>query len=142
MPSYSVKHSLMHVMIELFFAVLPLIVLSFYWPKIGEHHPKSFFYGPEWSMTSCVLYGLSLSRFLNANIHPTPERGPAVALISIVPMVGLIMSVIFISKTCIDNDNIAVFYGQYINMLSSIITFIVLGGYGLSRSEQYNKLEG
>lgn len=125
----------MHIGIELFFAVLPLIVLGAYWPDGTDSHPTSFFQSPEWSMTACILYGLSLSRFQNARGSATPDRGPTVAAISIAPLLGVIISVILISKTSHGTENGLLVVGQFVNLIFSIILFVLLGGYGLSRSE-------
>ena len=50
-------------LVELFFAALPLFILSLTWPSKHEEHPTAFIRGPEISMTSCILYGLTLTRY-------------------------------------------------------------------------------
>lgn len=125
------KHSLMHISIEIFFAILPLIVLGAFWPNIEDSHPTTFFNSPEWSMTSCILYGLSFARFqLGLSCG-----GPSSAAISILPLLGVIISIILISKTSHNIENDLLIYFQYVNFLASIIVFIILGGYGVSRSK-------
>lgn len=125
----------MHIGVELFFAILPLIVLGAYWPDGADSHPTSFFRSPEWSMTACILYGLSLARFQNAKGCAAPDRGPTVAAISIAPLLGVIVSVILISKTSHGTENDILVAIQFLNWLFSIASFVFLGGYGVSRSE-------
>lgn len=127
--------SLLHIISELFFAILPLIVLGAFWPDGNDSHPVSFYRGPEWSMTACILYGLSLTRFLEAKGCATPDHGPAIATISIIPLLGVIISVILISKTSHITENNILLFGQFLNLLVSTILFVLLGGYGASRSE-------
>lgn len=125
----------MHIAIEWFFAVLPLLVLGAFWPDASDAHPKSFFESPEWSMTACILYGLSLARFQNAKGSSARNRGPTVAAISILPLLGVIVSVILISKTAHGTESISLIIAQFVNLLLSTVSFVVLGGYGVSRSE-------
>ena len=131
------KHSLMHISIELFFAVLPLIVLGAFWPGVGDSHPTNFFSGPEWSMTACILYGLSLARFqigLAGNIDENaPEKGSTGAAISMLPLFGVIFSVILISKTSHGTEHFYIVIMQHINFAISIVMFILLGGYGIRK---------
>jgi hypothetical protein len=131
------KRSLMHITIELFFAVLPLIILGAYWPGEGDPHPTSFIRGPEWSMTACILYGLSLARFqigLSCNVEENAhEKGYTGAVISMLPLLGVILSVIFISKTSHGTVYFGIVLGQLINFVVSIVMFVLLGGYGMRK---------
>jgi hypothetical protein len=133
------QHSLLHVGIELLFAVLPLIVLGAFWPGHDEPHPATLSRSPEWSMTSCILYGLALARFqlgvFGAVRQAAPERGTAVAALSMVPLLGVIFSVILISKSAHGAEGAFVTIAQFVNFVAALVTFVLLGGYGLSRAE-------
>lgn len=132
------KKSLKHVAIDVFFALLPLLVIGAYWPSHNEPHPSTFLHSPEWSMTACILYGLSISRFLfclSKSSAIGSEGGLSVAAIIILPLVGIIFSVILISKTSLENDSTFIIASQFVNLILAILAFILLGGYGLSRAE-------
>lgn len=129
-----------HVAIELFFAVLPLFVLSSVWPDSGHPHPESFFAGPEVSMTACVLYGLALARLQlgavtdgNTNSH---QHVLGIAVISIIPLSGVITSVILIAKLSHSTDSVMMIVFQFFNLIIAILLFFIIGGYGISRSAE------
>src|ERR1700680_2453701 len=93
----SVHRILLSILIEFFFAVLPLLVLSSVWPSPGQEHPHSFWQGPEWSMTACILYGLSLARLQQGMMVAakkttgnTHNIAVGTAALAMVPLAGVI----------------------------------------------------
>lgn len=128
----------LHLGIEIFFAVLPLFVLGSVWPGHGEKHPEGFLSSPEWSMTACVLYGLALARLQLGATLPSRTTGETRALglaaISLLPLSGVIGSVILITQFAKGNDSVLLMMIQIANLLCAILIFVVVGGYGISRS--------
>lgn len=141
------KSCFIHLFLEIFFAILPLFVLGVYWPSGEDHHPKEVYYGPEISMSACILYGLALVRFLQGlgkrgkGEEVTEmneggdgiEMGGRIAFITLFPLIGVISSVILISKTSSGSGNILMVV-QIINLIVSAIAFVLIGGYGLRKS--------
>jgi hypothetical protein len=130
------KPILPHILIEVFFAILPLFVLASFWPDHGQEHPKNFWWGPEVSMTACILYGLTISRFIMGIIH-SGTRGtaasvaPRAAAMALVPILGLIASIVLIAKLSVGTDSWVLLISQYTNLFLSVFSFLILGGYGL-----------
>lgn len=135
------QSTVLHLIIELFFAVLPLLVLGIAWPAHGESHPTSFITGPEWSMTACILYGLALARLQFAIARPrrmNAENRPAVlAVLALVPLAGAIVSVILITKFVSGNESWWMIILQMGNLLFAIMIFFIIGGYGISRFDRH-----
>jgi len=133
------KHAsvLPHILIEIFFAVLPLMVLAAFWPDHGQEHPNNFWWGPEVSITSCILYGLTVSRFTMGIIQLGPASAtarlmaPRAAALLLLPLLGLIVSITLIAKLSIGTDNWFLLLSQYLNLVLAILIFLLLGGYGL-----------
>jgi hypothetical protein len=127
--------------IELIFAVLPLLVLAVVWPEHEEIHPKTFWHGPEISMISCILYGLTISKLIiggisrNASTDSRKTFAAGIALLIVVILLGLIVSVILINKLAVHTDNLLVIYTQYVNFVVSVACFLVFGGYGIRSSD-------
>jgi tellurite resistance protein TehA-like permease len=138
----NIKSTLAHLGIEMFFAILPLVVLSLMWPSASESPPKHFWTGPEVSMTSCVLFGLTLARFLQGlfvtarNSKGEIRHAAAIyALFATLPLLGVIFSIILISKLSVEVHGSLIPILQVFLFFSSVLAFIVLGGYGVSRFE-------
>jgi hypothetical protein len=132
--------TLLHIGIELFFALLPLFVLGAMWLAPGGKHAGHFVSGPEWSMTACVLYGLSIAKLhLAASALPTPA---AMSALSLVPLSGVIVSVIFIYNLVQGGDNVIPVGTQLVNLAIAIVTFFIIGGYGISRSSVHRHAGG
>ena len=66
----SKKSTILHLLIESFFAILPLVVLGFAWPGQSKDETTTFVATPEWSLTACVFYGLALARLQLAATVP------------------------------------------------------------------------
>jgi hypothetical protein len=134
------RSTLLHLAIELFFAVLPLFVLSSVWPDGSQQHPESFISSPEVSMTSCILYGLALARLQLGSIVPNRgngrERALGITVLSMLPLGGVITSVILITKLAHGTDSVILVGFQFLNLLLAILLFLIIGGYGVSRSSQ------
>lgn len=130
--------TLLHLSIELFFAVLPLFVLGAVWPEHGAKHPEQFIAGPEWSMTACVLYGLALARLQLGAVTPAREaretRALGLSVLSLLPLSGVIVSVILITQFAQGNAAGLMITFQLVNLVASGFVFLVIGGYGISRS--------
>lgn len=140
----STRAALLHLSIETFFAILPLIVMSLSWPPYGQHHPSSFWLGPEISMTSCILYGLGLSKLLQGSVIAAMRSGrsahagqtaAAYGLISLIPTLGIILSVIAINRILGEGVGIGWYIFQYVNLILAIVTFFLVGGFGIKRAE-------
>ena len=129
------------VFVELIFAVLPLLVLAAVWPDHDQKHPQNFFWGPELSMTACILYGLSISKYINGVItRHNKDRdnsliSSAIVLILAVHILFLIGSVILIAKMAIFSDSGFLFYAQIVNLLMSGVFFLIFGGHGMRAGE-------
>lgn len=133
------KHVIAHVVVEIFFALLPLLVLGANWPSDPKDHPHSFMTSPEWPMTACILYGLTVVRMLPA-FHVGPARrehheGAIVSLLVLLPMLGVICSVMLIGKLSTANPSAFAIWSSYANIFAAILCFAILGGYGI-RSEK------
>jgi hypothetical protein len=137
------RDAVLRLLIEAFFAILPLIVLGMVWPHRMRAPGESFLSLPEWSMTSCVLYGLSLARFLEGAVVAGKTsatkgnvglRGIAAgyAVLLLAPLFGVILSVVLIE--------ISMLYAapkrSILNFVVAILCFVILGGYGLKQSER------
>jgi protein-S-isoprenylcysteine O-methyltransferase Ste14 len=94
-------------------------------------------------MTACILYGLALARFLYgvSNSGESRTAGSSVAAISILPLFGVIVSIICISKTTQQSVPPFIEVFQYVNLVAAILVFLFLGGYGLNRIERHGKDE-
>jgi hypothetical protein len=132
------RATLIHLAIELFFAILPLLVLSTVWPEHGQLHPASFMASPEISMTACVLYGLTLVRFQLGVIghHQADDlqRALGMTLLSMLPLMGTIISVILITKLAQGTTSGFLVSLQFLNLFGAVFSFFIIGGYGISRS--------
>jgi hypothetical protein len=132
------KPTMLHLFIELFFAVLPLIVLGAVWPNPGDKHPDGFLNAPEWSMTACVLYGLALARLQLGVVKPrtatTHTRALAIIVLGLIPLLGVIVSVILITQSVKAPESMLLVTMQLLNLAASLAVFFVIGGYGISRS--------
>jgi hypothetical protein len=140
------KGTLLHLSVETFFAVLPLIVMSLVWSADAAGRPKSFWLGPDISMTSCVLYGLTLSKLLQGSVIASTRLGQNLrehvretaagyAALSLLPTFGIIFSVILIMRLLGPDTTLGWIVCQYMNFLLSILALIIIGGYGISRAE-------
>jgi hypothetical protein len=130
------------VLVELFFAVLPLFVLGANWPHSHESHPSSFVASPEWPMTACILYGLCLVRLTPA-FHRnrgtlSTEHTERVNVLLLLPLFGVIASVILIGKLSSADPGLFPIVSSYANFGLAVLAFVVLGGYGM-RSESHNR---
>lgn len=128
------KNSMPHLLVEIAFALLPLLVLGAFWPEHDSPHPNSIWSGPEISMIACILYGLSIARFIEGiGRSGRAFQGGAVSTIVIIALVGVICSIIIIAKASNGCSSMWVAM-QIFNLFASVIAFIVIGGYGISRS--------
>jgi hypothetical protein len=141
----SAKSALFSVMVEFVFAMLPLFVLWTVWPSAKQEHPHSFWQGPEWSMTACILYGLALVRFqqgiMIASKRANSTTGDArhIAVIAnaltVIPLFGVIVSVILITKLAIATESTPLIVFQFVNLFLAALSFFIFGGYGTRRFE-------
>ena len=140
------KTTILNLFVETFFAVLPLIVLGAVWPDPGDRHPESFWSGPEMSMTSCILYGLTLARWLQGAVfaanrrraspgNNTHEVAASYAALFLLPLLGVILSVILIGQSVQSSGSWKVVATHIMNLLAAIIAFFVLGGHGIKLAE-------
>jgi hypothetical protein len=144
---FTVIKTFLHLVAEVFFAGLPLVVLGLEWPASGQTHPETFWSGPEQSMTSCILYGLTLSRLVQGAIvrgmmHPARDKQAAEEIaasyvfMALVPLIGVIISIIIIGKTASGGAITAWLWIQTINLLLSALVFFVIGGHGIRNAEE------
>ena len=147
---HGTKTTILNLFIETFFAVLPLVVLGAVWPLPSKEHPESFWSGPEMSMTSCILYGLTLAKLLQgavfaANHLPSNSRkdmhevAASYAALFLLPLLGAIVSVILIGKTVESHEGWTTMLCAVINLVCAVLFFMILGGHGLQRTEGETK---
>jgi hypothetical protein len=143
------KRTILHLSVELFFAALPLIVLSSVWPEHDQPHPQSFWTGPEPSMTSCIIYGLTLARMMQGsslttrnakfggpdNTQGSEDAGIIYAFLSLIPILGVIVSVITIAKTIYVPYGWGITVFHVINLIIAASVFFVFGGHSIQRRE-------
>jgi hypothetical protein len=133
------KKAFARVVVEIFFALLPLLVLGANWPSDPKNHPHSFMTSPEWPMTACILYGLTVVRMLpgirvvSENQRLSDEG--VISLLVILPILGVIFSVILIGKLSTATPGVMSVWFSYVNLVGSVVCFAILGGYGI-RSEK------
>jgi hypothetical protein len=137
----NVGRALTQVLIEAAFATLPVIMLGGISLSLGGPEAHRFWHGPELPTTSCVLFGLTLARLLpgaiiaartfNGDVRTYALRFVVIAMI---PLTGIIISSVVIAQIAIANIQLYLIWTMFI-FFSSVISFIVLGGYGLSRAE-------
>jgi hypothetical protein len=141
------KTTILNLFVETFFAVLPLIVLGAVWPDPNERHPESFWSGPELSMTSCILYGLTLARWLQgavfaanrrraASDKDTHEVAASYAALFLLPLLGVILSVILIGQSVQSSGTWKGTAIHIMNLVAAIMVFFVLGGHGIKLAEE------
>jgi hypothetical protein len=137
-----------HLVVEAFFALLPLIVLGAVWSHRSIDHYDSFWSAPEISMTSCVLYGLTLTRTLQGAVSSAARArqgstgGARLAaagyeLLLLIPLIGVIYSAILIYMSVeqvIPKRSVA-------NLVASVLCYGVLGGHGLRSAERNDEEE-
>lgn len=93
-------------------------------------------------MTSCVIYGLALSKLIAGSIviatRNTSEARTlsiTVAVLALLLVLGIIFSTILISKLSVQTDSYIWLGLQYLNLAFSIASFVTLGGYGIRATE-------
>jgi hypothetical protein len=142
------RRAVLHLVVEAFFALLPLIVLGSVWSHRSIGYEVSFMSLPEVSMTSCVLYGLTLTRTLEGAVAAaarirsdastrTRLEAAAYECLLLIPITGVIFSAIFIYMSVeqpIPRRSIA-------NLVLSVLCYGILGGHGLRSAERSNEKE-
>lgn len=128
-------HVLQHLLIEVFFVLLPLAALWANWDTVAAHPALSFSHSPAWPMTACLLYGLSVVRLLPALQAGAAQRkrheGTAVLLLMLVPLAGIVASVLLISRLSSPAAGEVAVVTSYVNLALGLICFAVLGGWGI-----------
>jgi cytochrome bd-type quinol oxidase subunit 2 len=138
------KTTTLNLLIEIFFPLLPLVVLGMVWPHATKELPESFWSGPELSMTSCVLYGLTLARLLqgavfagskfrDVSLSGMREVAASYGVLLLLPLMGVIVSSIFIDRSTRFPEGHAARYS--FNLIISILLFFILGGHGANMAE-------
>ena len=90
-------------------------------------------------MISCVLYGLTISRLFQGIMgdKDSGERsGVAVAALGLIPLSGVIFSVVLACKISFGFIGAFPHILQILNLVFAVISMLLLGGYGVSRSTQ------
>jgi hypothetical protein len=136
------KRAIFTSLIEMLFAVLPLVILGMVSPNHDQKHPVDFWHGPEMAMTACILYGLTVSRLIIGAVSHIKTKSPirqtfaaGTSFLALMPILGIIFSTIFIAKFAIFNEDQFWIYFQIPNLITAILVFFVLGGYGIRKSE-------
>jgi class 3 adenylate cyclase len=126
---------LQHLLIEVFFIVLPLAALWANWSDDAMRQPHAFSAHPAWPMTACLLYGLSVVRLLPALQVGAAQRkrheGTAVLLLLLLPLAGVVASVILIAKLSAPPAGDGTIVASYVNLTFALLCFAVLGGWGI-----------
>jgi hypothetical protein len=140
------RTALMAGTVELFFATLPLLVFWVYWPDSGGYHPHSLWASAEIPMISCVIFGLSLIRWIQGNVVrastlPDKDSGSRVVhlsaatiFVSIFPLLGIIFSCLSITQTMANAAESWSPFNLFLLFLS-ILMWYGLGGYGMYAGE-------
>jgi hypothetical protein len=98
------------------------------------------------SMTSCILYGLTLARFLQGTVFAVRQVRPdkeseihmvaaSYAALSLLPLLGVIVSVISITKSLTSPGGTGTIIFNVLLLIAAIFFFFVLGGHGIERGE-------
>ncbi len=128
-------HVLQHLLIEVFFVLLPLAALWANWDAAAAHPAASFSHSPAWPMTACLLYGLSVVRLLPALQAGAAQRkrheGTAVLLLMLVPLAGIVASVLLIARLSSAAAGEVAVVTSYVNLALGLLCFAVLGGWGI-----------
>jgi len=136
-----VQKTIALVFVELFFATLPIILLGF--AAAASKRPDEFgkfWSGPEWPMTSAILYGLTISRYFQGLLRViqsgqlTELFSERILLLILAPTGGLALSGIFL-MAALDGPPLWLQILDYINVFIAICLFIVLGGYGIKNAD-------
>ena len=129
------RRVLPNLFVEAVFTLLPLLVLGANWPDDAASRPSSFAASPAWPMTACFLYGLSLARLLPSLQADRAQRqrseGTALLLLLLLPLAGVIASVVLVAKFSTQHVSDAALVFNYLNLALALICFTVLGGYGM-----------
>jgi|ERR1035438_4099546 hypothetical protein len=128
------REAFLSVFLDVFFAVLPLPILWFCWSSATLNHSDTFIELPEISATSCVLYGLTLSRYIQSTLDGVERSGPAVASFMIIPLSGVIFSVLLVARIGLGLPSCVIDAGQLLNLAAAIFTMLWLGGIRDSKS--------
>ena len=136
------RRVLPNLLIEIAFAVLPLVVLGASWPDAAAGRPGSFAASPGWPMTACFLYGLSLARLLPALHADAAQRkrheGTAALLVTLLPLAGVIASVVLIARMAGAPVGGATLAVSVLNVVLALLCFAVFGGWGMRGDEKGN----
>jgi hypothetical protein len=98
-------------------------------------------------MTACILYGLALVRFqqgiMIASKRAKSTTGDArhiaviVNALTVIPLFGVIVSVILITKLAIATESTPLIVFQFVNLFLAALSFFIFGGYGTRRFEAH-----
>lgn len=130
------REAFLSVFLDVFFAVLPLPILWFCWPPATINHSETFIELPEISATACVLYGLTLSRYIQSTLDGVERSGPTVASFVVIPLTGVILSVLLVARIGLGLPSYLIDAGQLFNLVASVATMLWLGGIRDSRSNR------
>jgi hypothetical protein len=97
-------------------------------------------------MTSCILYGLTLARWLQGAVFAATQRRTAFencakevaagyAALFLLPLLGVILSVVLIGQSVHTPGTWGVIAVHVVNLALAIIAFFVLGGHGIKLAE-------
>lgn len=134
------RRAFLELIADLFFAILPLVILLIAYPAFGTNH-RSLFSGPDISVVACVIFGLTLARMLrsgNSTIEDagSPLRGLAMSVLGLMPIAGLVVSTLVI---CVVVTEVLLPWAdtalQVLVLTLSAATHVVIGGYSI-RSER------
>ena len=97
-------------------------------------------------MTSCILYGLTLARWLQGAVFAakrhqsstdknTHEVAASYAVLLLVPLLGVIVSVILIEQSVHSPSSWISIAIRIITLVVAILVFFILGGHGIKLAE-------
>jgi hypothetical protein len=98
-------------------------------------------------MTSCILYGLTLARWLQGAVFAANQRQRAAnknphelaasyAALCLLPLLGVILSVLLIGKSVHSAGSWRVITIYVVNLAAAIAAFFILGGHGIKLAEE------
>jgi hypothetical protein len=134
------RTKLLHVIIEYFFAVLPLPLLAVIGFLDTHHRAMDVLVRPDMVIVSTILYGLALIRFVQSipsitsriDVHGQSAR---VLIVVLWPLLGLTASAATIALFEAGAEPSLALWWNVGNFVLASTTFIILAGYGSTRSK-------
>lgn len=134
---------------ELIFAVIiPVLFLWYFHNDSNATNHKNFMFSHDWGIATVILYGLSISKFYQADL-----KSRSAAFLGLIPAIFLVAEIL--TFFVIDGvakgkwfyvwGNYKIHFSivlMYLNFLISLFVFYVLGGWAIVNSKVENVKAG